>query len=204
MTDATGRNGAPTDDNDDAMIDTDAALDPLATAQAENAELKDRLLRTVADMENLKRRHEREANDARAYAIQRFARDLLGVHDNLARALQHTPAESGDPQAVKNFVLGVEMTEKTLADAFEKNGLKKLAPAAGDKFDPHVHQAMMEQPSDTVAAGAVVSTLQTGWELFGRVVRPAMVIVAAAGSGAQAGAYASASAEAGATVNTRA
>ncbi len=203
MTDAYGRDGAPTDDADDAMIDTEAALDPVAVAQAEAAELKDRLLRTVADMENLKRRHEREANDARAYAIQRFARDLLGAHDNLTRALQHTPGDGADAQAVRNFVIGVELTEKTLSDAFEKNGLKRLAPAAGDKFDPHVHQAMMEQPSESVAGGAVVSTLQPGWELFGRIVRPAMVVVAAAGSGAAAG-YASAGVEAGATVDTRA
>jgi len=80
---------------------------------------------------------------------------------------------------VKNFVVGVEMTEKELAQAFERNGLKKLAPEKGGKFDPHLHQAMMEQPGDGVAPGAVIKTLQAGYELFGRVVRPAMVVVAA-------------------------
>jgi molecular chaperone GrpE len=150
----------------------------------ENAALKEQILRYAAEAENTKRRAERDANDARAYAIQKFARDLLGVADNLARALAHEP-ESEDA-AVKNFVLGVEMTDKELQSAFERNGLKKIHPARGDKFDPHQHQAMMEVPGTDVAGGGVVDVMQSGYELLGRLVRPAMVAVAAKVGGAEA------------------
>ncbi|MEW6018204.1 MAG: nucleotide exchange factor GrpE [Pseudomonadota bacterium] len=163
----------------------EAALDAIESLKAENAALKEQVLRYAAEAENIKRRAEREANDARAYAIQKFARDLLGAADNLSRATAAAPTASEDP-AVKNFVLGVEMTEKALQSAFESNGLKRVDPERGEKFDPHKHQAMMEQPADDVAAGGVIQVLQTGYELFGRVVRPAMVVVAAKGSGASA------------------
>ena len=149
-----------------------------AALKAEVAALKEQILRYAAEAENTKRRAERESNDARAYAIQKFARDLLGVADNLARALAHEPADGGDP-AVKNFVLGVELTEKELLAAFERNGLKRIAPARGEKFDPHQHQAMAEVPGSDVAAGGVVDVMQPGYELLGRLVRPAMVTVAA-------------------------
>ena len=158
----------------------DAAADELMVLRAENQALKEQVLRVAADAENTKRRSEREANDARAYAIQKFARDLLTVGDTLSRALAAPPA-SGD-SAVNNFVVGVEMTEKALQTAFETNGLKKIQPAAGTKFDPHQHQAVMEQPSTEVGAGGVISTLQPGYELLGRLIRPAMVVVAAKGS----------------------
>jgi molecular chaperone GrpE len=158
----------------------DAALEAmLDVLQAENASLKDQMLRVAADAENAKRRAEREANDARAYAIQRFARDLLGVADNLSRALQHEPV--ADDPAVKNFVLGVELTEKELVQAFERNGLKKVEPPKGSKFDPNLHQAMMEQPSPDVEPGSVIQVMQAGYELMGRIVRPALVVVAAKG-----------------------
>jgi molecular chaperone GrpE len=169
----------------------EAMLDVL---QAENAGLKDQMLRVAAEAENAKRRAEREANDARAYAIQRFARDLLGAADNLSRALQHSPG--GDDTVVKNFVLGVELTEKELQGAFERNGLKKVEPAKGAKFDPNLHQAMMEQPAGDVEPGAVIQTMQAGYELMGRIVRPALVVVAA-----KTGASATAS---GQTVDTKA
>ena len=100
--------------------------------------------------------------------------------DALSRATAHAPKDSED-QVVKNFVLGVEMTEKELQQAFERNGLKKVDPRKGDKFDPHLHQAMMEQPAQDVAPGSVIQTMQVGYELFGRIVRPAMVVVAAKG-----------------------
>jgi molecular chaperone GrpE len=141
------------------------------------------VLRYAAEADNTRRRAEREANDARAYAIQKFARDLLGVADNLARAMASQPADTGDA-AVKNFVVGVEMTEKELLQAFDRNGLVRVAPAKGEKFDPHKHQAVMEQPGTDVAAGGVVSLLQPGYELLGRLVRPAMVVVAAKGAAA--------------------
>ena len=176
----------------------EAMLDQL---QAENAALKDQVLRVAADAENSKRRAEREANDARAYAIQKFARDLLGVADNLSRALQHAPKDDADT-VVKNFVLGIELTDKELNGAFDRNGLKKVDPAKGDKFDPHLHQAMMEQPAEGVEPGAVVQTMQAGYELMGRIVRPALVVVAAKGS--SAGGYAAAGGEAGGAVDTKA
>jgi len=162
----------------------DAALDHMEALAAENASLKEQVLRFAADAENTKRRAEREANDARAYAIQKFARDLLTVADTLGRALTAPPA-SEDP-AVKNFLVGVEMTEKALQSAFETNGLKRVEPPKGTKFDPHQHQAMMEQVSAEVGAGSVIQTLQPGYELLGRLVRPAMVVVAAKGSTGEA------------------
>ena len=176
----------------------------LAQALGEVATMKDQLLRVAADAENTKRRVEREANDARAYAIQKFARDLLGVADNLQRALQHAPRDSADGP-LKNLVVGLEMTEKELQGAFERNGLKRVDPQPGEKFDPHLHQAMMEQSVEDVPPGSVVQTMQTGYELMGRIVRPAMVVVAAKGSGAQAaGAYASEDDETGGALDTKA
>jgi len=151
---------------------------------AEIQALKEQVLRYAADAENTKRRAERETNDARAYAITKFARDLLGVADNFDRALTAAPAETEG--AVKNFVVGVELTAKALQGAFETNGLKKIDPAKGEKFDPHKHQAMMEQPAGEVAPGGVIQVLQPGYELLGRLVRPAMVVVAAKTAGAQA------------------
>jgi len=155
--------------------------------RGEIAALKDQALRYAAEAENTRRRAEREVNDARAYAISKFARDLLGVADNLARAMQHAPRDSADPQ-VKNLAIGLEMTEKDLLAAFERNGLKRIEPAIGAKFDPHQHQAVMEQTSDAVAPGGVTEVLQTGFELFGRIVRPAMVAVAAKDSTGRAAA----------------
>jgi molecular chaperone GrpE len=170
-------------DEADAFI-AEATEAELAALRAETAALKEQILRYAAEAENTRRRAEREANDARAYAIQKFARDLLGVADNLARALAHEPADTGDA-AVKNFVLGVEMTEKELQGAFERNGLKRINPARGDKFDPHQHQAMLEQPGTDVAPGGVVEVMQPGYELLGRLVRPALVAVAAKPAGAE-------------------
>lgn len=159
-------------------------LAPLDAVIAERDEWKDRALRVAAEMENLKRRAETQQNDARAFAIQRFAKDLLGVADNLERALMAAPKESEG--ATAGLVTGLELTQKALLQAFDTNGLKRVAPGAGEAFNPHLHQAMMEQPSDTVPGGTVIQTMQSGFELFGRTVRPAMVVVAAKGSGGQA------------------
>ena len=160
-------------------------LTPLDAVIAERDEWKDRALRVAAEMENLKRRSETQQNDARAFAIQRFAKDLLGVADNLERALMAAPKDADAGEA--GLVTGLELTQKSLLTAFEANNLKRVAPAAGEAFDPHLHQALMEQPSDTVQGGKVLQTLQAGYALFGRTVRPAMVVVAAKGSGAAAG-----------------
>lgn len=168
--------------------DAEEALDiaELEALRAEVAGLKEQVLRYAAEADNTKRRAEREMNDARAYAITKFARDLMGVADILERATASAPRDSTD-QVVKNFVVGIEMTQKELQGAFERNNLKRVEPDKGGKFDPHLHQAMMEQPGDGVAPGAVIKTLQAGYELFGRIVRPAMVVVASKTAGAAEG-----------------
>ena len=156
----------------------------LEALQAELQGLKDQVLRFAAEAENTKRRAEREVNDARAYAITKFARDLLGVADIFDRAMAAAPGDHADA-AVKGFVSGIEMTAKELLGAFEKNGLTKIDPAKGEKFDPHKHKAMMEQPGSDVEPGGVIQVLQPGYELLGRLVRPAMVVVAAKAGGAK-------------------
>ncbi|HQR88265.1 MAG: nucleotide exchange factor GrpE [Caulobacter sp. 32-67-35] len=171
---------APVEEMGMAPEAEDAAQE-IEALKLEVAALKDQVFRYAAEAENTKRRAEREMNDARAYAIQKFARDLLGAADNLSRATAMSPRDSQDP-AVTNYIIGVEMTEKELLAAFERNGLKKIEPAKGEKFDPHLHQAVMEQPSTEVAAGGVIQFLQAGYELMGRLIRPAMVAVAAKGS----------------------
>jgi molecular chaperone GrpE len=165
--------------NERAEDDAIAALDEatLEALRAEAASLKEQALRYAAEAENTRRRAEREVNDARAYAISKFAKDLLGVADNLSRALEHAPRDAEDP-LVRNLAVGLEMTQKDLQTAFERNGLKRIEPAVGEKFDPHQHQAVMEQTSSEVPPGGVVQVLQTGYDLFGRIVRPAMVVVA--------------------------
>jgi molecular chaperone GrpE len=175
----------------------------LEQLRAELAEWREKALRATAETENVRRRGERESNDARAYAIQKFARDLFQAADNLERALMAAPRETGD-QALNNLVLGIEMTEKALQSAFERNGLKKIEPAKGSKFDPHLHQAMMEQDDAAADPGTVIQTMQAGYELFGRVIRPAMVVVAAKRPG-QANPYAQADgADAGGSIDTKA
>jgi len=170
----------------------DDDLAPLDAVIAERDQWKDRALRAVAETENVKRRAETQNNDARAYAIQKFARDLLVVADNLERAIQAAPKDANAGEA--GLVTGLELTQKALLSAFEANNLKRVEPGPGEVFDPHLHQAMMEQPSDSVQGGQVIQTLQAGYALFGRTVRPAMVVVAAKGSGAAMGnaAYAAA------------
>lgn len=189
---------SPHDSDADDFIEAAADADPAAELErlrAENGQLKDQALRYAAEAENTRRRAEKDSNDARAFAIQRFARDLLGVADNLNRALAHAPRDSADP-TVKTFVLGMELTEKTLDDAFERNGLKVLDPERGGRFDPHAHQAMSEQAADDVPPGAVVQTMQRGYELFGRVIRPAMVVTAPRGAAPAATADAQSAAQA--------
>lgn len=165
--------------NERAEDDAIAALDEakLEALRAEAASLKEQALRYAAEVENTRRRAEREVNDARAYAISKFAKDLLGVADNLSRALEHAPRDAED-QLTRNLSIGLEMTQKDLHTAFERNGLKRIEPAVGEKFDPHQHQAVMEHTSQEVPPGSVVQVLQTGYDLFGRIVRPAMVVVA--------------------------
>jgi molecular chaperone GrpE len=149
---------------------------------AENAELKDRALRALADVENMRRRSEREAADARTYAVTAFARDLLSVGDNLSRALENLPAETraAADGPLKIFIEGVELTARELQSALGRHGVKKLEPK-GEKFDPNFHQAMFEAPDETLPAGTVTEVVQSGWKIGERVLRPALVGVSKGG-----------------------
>ena len=148
----------------------------------ENEELKDRALRAAAEMENLRRRTARELQDARAYAMANFARDMLSVSDNLRRALDAIPEEAkaaGDA-GFTALIEGVELTERSMLGALERHGVKKLTPE-GEKFDPNFHQAMFEVPNPDIPANTVVQVVQPGYSIGERVLRPAMVGVSKGG-----------------------
>ena len=152
--------------------------DPLALAQAEAARLKDQLLRTLAESENMRRRAEREREDTEKYAIAKFAREVLSVADNLHRALENIPvdARAGD-ELLNTLAVGVEATERELAAVFERQGIRRIDPL-DEKFDPHLHQAIAEVPGTGKPAGTVVQVMRAGYVLHDRLLRPAMVAVA--------------------------
>jgi len=160
----------------------DGDFEVLAKLMAENEELKDRALRTAAEMENLRRRTARDVHDARAYAIANFARDMLSVSDNLRRAIDAVPAEAkeGADAGLKGLLEGVEMTERSMLSGLERHGVKKLNPE-GEKFDPNFHQAMYEIPNADVPANTVLQVVQPGYSIGERVLRPAMVGVSKGG-----------------------
>jgi len=141
---------------------------------SENAELKDRVLRALADVENMRRRSEREAADARTYAVTAFARDLLPVVDNFSRALETLPPEAAANGVFRSFVEGIDLTARELEAALGRHGVKKLEPK-GEKFDPNFQQAMFEAPDETLPAGTVTEVVQSGWKIGDRVLRPALV-----------------------------
>ena len=156
--------------------------DPLDVLKAENSELRDRFLRLAAEMDNLRRRTEREIKDAKSYSVAGFARDMLAVSDNLRRALDAIPTEareSGDA-GFNALIEGVEMTERAMLSALERHGVQKLEPV-GQKFDPNFHQAMFEVPNTEVPNNTVVQVVQAGYTIGERVLRPAMVGVAKGG-----------------------
>src|SRR5436190_6413909 len=153
----------------------------------ELADAKDRTLSTLAEMENLRKRTTREIADARSYGITAFARDVLDIADNLQRALDAVPAEAkaaADP-GLKALIEGVELTERSLRNTLEKNGVKKFDPA-GEKFDPNFQQAMYEVPDPSVPAGTVVQVVQAGYTIGDRVLRPALVAVSKGGAKVEA------------------
>ena len=188
MTDPTARQG------EDAVAETEngqgkpagrndpvAETDPVAAAKREAAEYKDRLLRTLAEMENLRKRTEREVADARLYGIASFAREVLAVADNMHRALSTIGPEvreGGDVQ-VTALIEGVELTERELLKALEKSGVTKFSPQ-GEKFDPNLHQAMYEMETTEGPPGYVAQVIQAGYMIGDRVLRPAMVAVSKA------------------------
>lgn len=181
--DAASARMRPASDPAAAELGESAAAPEMVRALiAEVAELKDRHLRTLAEMENLRRRTEREVAETRAYGISGFARDMLGVADNLRRALDAIGSEDRGslPPVMVAFIEGVELTERELLKVFEKHGVKRFTPL-GQKFDPNVHQAMFEVPDPTSPAGTVVQVMQAGFMIGDRVLRPAMVGVAKGG-----------------------
>jgi molecular chaperone GrpE len=145
------------------------------------AEFKDKLLRTLAEMENLRKRTDREIAEARVYGVTGFARDVLAVADNMHRALATIDEElhvASDPK-LKALIEGVELTERELLKVLEKHGVKKFSPE-GEKFDPNVHQAMYEVPTSELPPGHVAQVIQAGYMLGDRVLRPALVGVSKA------------------------
>jgi molecular chaperone GrpE len=148
----------------------------------ELADYKDRLLRTLADMENMRKRTEREVADARIYGISAFARDILGVADNMHRAMQALDDElrAKADDTMKALLDGVELTERELINVLEKHGVKKIEPL-NQKFDPNRHQAMFEVEDVSVPSGTVVQVMQAGYLIGERVLRPALVAVSKGG-----------------------
>jgi len=151
------------------------------TPEEEVAELKDKLLRTLAEMENLRRRTQKDREDALKYSSANFARDMLSVADNLRRAIDSIP-EDGDPDgaALVGFIEGISLTEKELLSTLERHGIRKIDPM-GEKFDPQFHEAMFEIPSAEAENGTVLQVVEVGYVIHDRLLRPAKVGIAKAG-----------------------
>jgi len=165
-------------------VSTDPGIEArgeIEAMMAENADMRDRLLRTMADMENLRKRTEREKSDTARYAISSFARDVLTVGDNLRRTVEHVPPDAAaqDP-ALKSFLDGVELTERELLNVLERHGVTRIDPL-GARFDPNFHQAMYEVEKKDVPEGTVVEVMQGGYTIGERCLRPALVAVAKGG-----------------------
>lgn len=160
---------------------TEDATDPLAEAEAQIVELKDKLLRAVAETENLRRRAERERTDAANYSVTAFAREMLAVSDNLRRALDAIPDEAELGDNAKNLVEGLEMTERELLNIFERKSITKIDPK-GEMFDHNFHQAVFEIPDSGEPDGTVLQVMQEGYVIKDRLLRPAMVGVAKGGT----------------------
>jgi molecular chaperone GrpE len=157
------------------------ALQAVDALKEENAQLKDKLLRTLADMENLRKRLEREKAEATLYAASNFARDLLSVADNFSRALAAVTPEqrTAADEMSSNLLAGIEVTERELTNVLERHGIRRI-DAMGQKFDPHMHQAIFEVPTADHPAGTVVQVMQNGYAMGTRCLRPALVGVAKA------------------------
>jgi molecular chaperone GrpE len=157
------------------------ALQAVDALKEENTQLRDKLLRGLADMENLRKRLEREKAEATLYAASNFARDLLSVADNFSRALAAVTPEqrAAADEMSSNLLAGIEVTERELTNVLERHGIRRI-DAMGQKFDPHMHQAMFEVPTADHPAGTVVQVMQNGYAIGTRCLRPALVGVAKA------------------------
>ncbi|MEM9047686.1 MAG: nucleotide exchange factor GrpE [Pseudomonadota bacterium] len=175
-----GGEAAESETPDDTVLDpVDAEILSLTT---ERDELRDRLLRALADAENTRKRAERDRKDAEAFGGAKLARDLLSVHDNLARALD--TVEETHREAMPAFIEGVELTLRELLSAFAKHKIEEVKPELGDKFDPNMHQAMFEAPVPGAEPGSVIQVINEGFSISGRLLRAAQVGVAAKSSSA--------------------
>ncbi|NIA71996.1 nucleotide exchange factor GrpE [Pelagibius litoralis] len=155
--------------------------DPVTVLEGEVASLKDQLLRAMAETENIRRRSQREREDSVKYAAVPVIRDLLGVADNLQRALESVPEEmAAESEVMSNLRLGVQMTQKELMSVFERHQIRAIAPL-GEKLDPHLHEAMFELEDPEKPAGTVVQVIQTGYRLHDRLLRPARVGISKGG-----------------------
>jgi molecular chaperone GrpE len=174
---------APIDGEDNSLPADDAGGDDdIASLAAERDELRNQLLRTLADNENLRRRTERELTAAKKYGAMGFARDLMVSVDNLDKAIDLIPENKNElDETVKNILIGVEMTGREIASVLERHNISKISPD-GDKFDYNLHQAMFEVPSDDVEPGIVMQVVQSGYQLHDRLLRPAMVGVSKSAS----------------------
>jgi len=165
------------------VMPDDPEIGSVEALAKEAADARDKMLRTLAEMENLRKRTAREVSDARTYGITGFARDVLDIADNLQRALDAVPAEAraaADP-GLKALIEGVELTERSLHATLEKNGVRKFDPT-GQKFDPNFQQAMYEVPDASVPSGTVVQMVQAGYMIGERILRPALVGVSKGGA----------------------
>src|SRR6266568_1606348 len=173
-----GKNGNGTAANENATEDTAVSIEErLLAAEAQAAEFKDKALRAMAEVENIRRRAQREREDAVKYAATNIARDLLSTADNLRRALASVDEAQIKDEATRNLLTGVAATERELLAAFEKNGIRRLDPK-GERFDHNFHQAIFEVENTGKPAGTVTEVLQPGYVLHDRLLRPAMVGVA--------------------------
>lgn len=164
-----------------ANSDPEPAVEPLLILQSENADLKDKLLRVMAEIENTRRRAAKDVSDARAYGITGFARDMLTVVDNLQRAIEALPPEaSQEENSLKGFSDGIDLTLRDLLNTLERHGVRKLDPK-GERFDPHFHQAVFEMPDPTTPSGHIAVVIQPGFVINDRVLRPVMVGVSKGG-----------------------
>lgn len=159
-------------------LDSQVEADAVAQLESEIVELRDRLLRALAETENVRRRAERDRKEAESFGGTRLARDLLAVYDNLERALGH--ADETARAHAGAVIEGVELTRRELLSAFAKHRIEMFAPEKGEKFDPHFQQAMFEAPVPGAEPGTVIEVIQSGFTIAGRLLRPALVGVARA------------------------
>lgn len=167
----------------DNAVAAESQAPDVEALQAELVKARDEMLRALAEVENTRRRAERQAAEARVYAIDRFAADLLPIADTLGRALAAAPQGSAD-DAVRNMIAGIELTERTMIEAFARHGLKRVG-AKGETFNPNLHQAVAQAPSDQ-PAGIILEVMQPGYVLGDRTLRAAMVLVSAGGGASAA------------------